>query len=45
VGTIYGFANPFILLAVLTVVFMLVFRLHDLGRWVLRSAATKTPRD
>ena len=33
-GTIYGFANPFILLAVLTVVFMIVFRYTTWGRWV-----------
>ncbi len=33
-GTIYGFANPFILLAALTVVFMLVFRYTTWGRWV-----------
>ena len=33
-GTIYGLANPFILLAVLTVVFMIVFRYTTWGRWV-----------
>ena len=33
-GTVYGFANPFILLAVLTVVFMIVFRYTTWGRWV-----------
>ena len=33
-GTIYGFANPFILLIVLVVVFMIVFRYTTWGRWV-----------
>jgi ribose transport system permease protein len=33
-GTIYGFANPFILLAALTIVFMIVFRYTTWGRWV-----------
>ena len=33
-GTIYGFANPFILLIVLTFVFMIVFRYTTWGRWV-----------
>ena len=33
-GTIYGFANPFILLLVLVVVFMMVFRYTTWGRWV-----------
>ncbi len=33
-GTIYGFANPFILLVVLIVVFMIVFRYTTWGRWV-----------
>ncbi len=33
-GTIYGVANPFILLIVLTVVFMIVFRYTTWGRWV-----------
>ena len=33
-GTIYGFANPFILLLVLVVVFMIVFRYTTWGRWV-----------
>jgi ribose transport system permease protein len=33
-GTIYGFANPFILLTVLVVVFMIVFRYTTWGRWV-----------
>ncbi|MBI3528352.1 MAG: ABC transporter permease [Betaproteobacteria bacterium] len=33
-GTIYGFANPFILLIVLIVVFMIVFRYTTWGRWV-----------
>ena len=33
-GTIYGFANPFILLVVLVVVFMIVFRYTTWGRWV-----------
>ena len=33
-GTIYGVANPFILLMVLTVVFMVVFRYTTWGRWV-----------
>lgn len=33
-GTIYGFANPFILLVVLTFVFMIVFRYTTWGRWV-----------
>ncbi len=33
-GTIYGFANPFILLIVLVAVFMVVFRYTTWGRWV-----------
>jgi ribose transport system permease protein len=33
-GTIYGFANPFILLIVLIFVFMIVFRYTTWGRWV-----------
>ena len=33
-GTIHGFANPFILLVVLVVVFMIVFRYTTWGRWV-----------
>ncbi len=33
-GTIYGVANPFILLMVLTVFFMIVFRYTTWGRWV-----------
>ena len=33
-GTIYGFANPFILLVVLTIVFSIVFRYTTWGRWV-----------
>ena len=33
-GTIYGFANPFILLIVLVFVFMIVFRYTTWGRWV-----------
>ena len=33
-GTIYGFANPFILLVVLIFVFMIVFRYTTWGRWV-----------
>ena len=33
-GTIYGFANPFILLVALIVVFMIVFRYTTWGRWV-----------
>ena len=33
-GTIYGFANPFVLLIVLIVVFMIVFRYTTWGRWV-----------
>ena len=33
-GTIYGFANPFILLVILIVVFMIVFRYTTWGRWV-----------
>ena len=33
-GTIYGFANPFVLLIVLVVVFMIVFRYTTWGRWV-----------
>jgi ribose transport system permease protein len=33
-GTIHGFANPFILLIVLTFVFMIVFRYTTWGRWV-----------
>jgi len=33
-GTIYGFANPFILLIALVFVFMIVFRYTTWGRWV-----------
>ncbi len=33
-GTVYGVANPFILLIILTVVFMIVFRYTTWGRWV-----------
>jgi ribose transport system permease protein len=33
-GTIYGFANPFILLVLLTLVFSVIFRYTTWGRWV-----------
>jgi ribose transport system permease protein len=33
-GTVYGIANPFILLIALTVIFMVVFRYTTWGRWV-----------
>src|SRR5262249_45199034 len=42
-GTTFGLANPFIILIVLTVIFMIAFRYTAWGRWVYAVAGDQHP--